>query len=145
MKLLTSGVKRMFWSFLVLLLPFSGWAEQVTIYRVKKFTGSALKPSIYVDGRKVARIQNGRYFTLNLPPAHHVFSSTAKGADLQLGTKPGEKYYIEMVILPGTWRGGGRLVPVSETDGKAAIQKLKPSDHQFVFAQEPGEPSPAPQ
>jgi hypothetical protein len=131
--------------FLLLFVPISGWTEEVTIYRVKKFFGSALKPSIYVDGRQVARIQNGRYFTLDLPPAHHhVFSSTAKGADLELDIKPGEKHYIEMVILPGTWRGGGRLVPVSESDGKAAIQKLKPLDHQFIFTQEPSQPPPAP-
>jgi hypothetical protein len=134
----------MFWALLIIFLPVSGWAEEVTIYRVKKFTGSALKPSIYADGRQVARLQNGCYFTINLLPGHHVFGSTAKGADLELDIKAGEKHYIEMVILPGTWRGGGRLVPVSEEDAKAAIKKLKPSDHEFVFAQEPGEPPSAP-
>jgi hypothetical protein len=86
-----------------------------------------------VYGREAARLQNGRYFTLNLPQGHHTFSSTAKGAELELDTKPGEQKYIEMIIVSGTWRGEGRLVPVGEEDAKAAIKKFKPSDHQFVF------------
>lgn len=144
MKTLIRAIQRLPLVFLLLFVPISGWTEEVTIYRVKKFTGSALKPSVYVDGRQVARLQNGRYFTMNLAPGHHVLSSTAKAADLEFDIKPGEKHYIEMIIVSGTWRGGGRFVPVSENDGKAAIQKLKPSDHQFVFTQEPGQPPPAP-
>jgi len=44
------------------LLPASGLAQNVTVYRPKKFVGSALKPSVYVDGKQVARLQNGRFF-----------------------------------------------------------------------------------
>ncbi len=145
MGLLRVMVRRLFLLCIFLVVPILGWGEQVTVYRVKKFFGSALKPSIYADGRQIARMQEGRYFTVTLAPGHHVFSSTAKGADLEIDIKPGERVYIEMVILSGTWRGGGRLVPVSENDGKAAIEKLKPSDHEFIFAQEPEQSTPAPQ
>jgi hypothetical protein len=39
------------------------------VYRQKRFTGSALAPSIYVDDKQIARVGNGRRFTMRLLPA----------------------------------------------------------------------------
>jgi hypothetical protein len=48
--------------------------------------------------------------------------------DLEVEVKAGETLYLEMVLLPGNWRGGGRLVPVSADDAKTALLKLQPLD-----------------
>jgi hypothetical protein len=101
----------------------------VIVYRVGKFTGSALKPSIYVDGNQLARLANGRYVSLRLAPGKHQFdSSMKKEPPVEVEVKPNETAYLEMVILTGTWRGGGRLIPVAPEDGKNALVKLKPMD-----------------
>jgi hypothetical protein len=55
-----------------------------------------------------------------------------KSSGLDLEVKPGEKVYLEMVILMGTWRGGGRLIPTPATDAVTNIQKLKPLDAKWV-------------
>ena len=101
----------------------------VVVFRPSKFIGSALKPSVYVDGNQAARLENGRYVSLQLSPGKHNFeSSMKKTGALEVDVKPKETVYLEMVILPGNWRGGGRLVPAAEDDAKMAILKLKPSD-----------------
>jgi hypothetical protein len=35
-----------------------------------------------------------------------------------------------MIIMAGNWRGGGRLIPVGEEEGNAAVLRLKPADGQ---------------
>lgn len=116
-----------------------GTAEQakslIVFYRPKRFTGSALTPSIYVDGKQVARLDNGRYFSLPVDPGQHEITSSMKHAPLELTPKPGETIYLEMVILMGTWRGGGRLIPAPADDAQSAIKKLKPLDQKWVTDQ----------
>lgn len=45
---------------LAFVIPAFAQDGTVIVYRPGKFTGSALKPSIYVDGNQVARLANGR-------------------------------------------------------------------------------------
>ncbi len=97
----------------------------LVIFREGHFTGSALKPSIYIDGREVTRIKNGSYFSMQIEPGKHNLSSSAKHeSPLLLEIKPGETNYVQMIVVTGTWRGAGRLVPVPPDDGKIAVSKL---------------------
>ena len=99
------------------------------VFREAHFNGSGLKPSIYVDGKEVARLKNGTFLTMKIDPGKHDLDSSSKHeAALQVEIKPGETSYVQMIIVNGTWRGAGRLVPVSAEDGKAATAKLKPLD-----------------
>lgn len=99
------------------------------IFRESHFAGSALKPSIYVDGQEAVRLKNGTYFTMPIKPGKHELASSAKHeAGLELDVKPGDTNYVQMIVVPGTWRGAGRLVPVPAEDGKTAVAKLKPLD-----------------
>jgi hypothetical protein len=41
-------------------------------------------------------------------------------------TKAGETSYVQMVVVTGNWRGGGRLMQVDSTDAQKVIAKLKP-------------------
>jgi hypothetical protein len=105
----------------------------VVVYRPGKYVGSALKPSVYVDGDQVARLGNGRYISLQLATGKHNFdSSMKKAAPLEVDVKSNETVYLEMVILTGNWRGGGRLIPVGQEEAKNALLKLKPLDEKQV-------------
>lgn len=106
-------------------VPMPTQSASLVIFREGHFTGSALKPSIYVDGKEVARIKNGTYFSTQIEPGKHNLTSSAKHeSPLLIEVKPGETSYIQMIVVTGTWRGAGRLVPVPLDDGKAAVAKL---------------------
>lgn len=108
----------------------------IVFYRPKRFFGSGLTPSIYVDRKQTARLDNGRFFSIYLEAGHHSFESSMKHAPLEIEIKPQETVYVEMVILAGNWRGGGRLIPAPAEDARATLKKLKPLDKQWVVDKE---------
>ena len=104
----------------------------VVVFRRSDFTGSALKPSIYVDGNQAARLENGRYLSLQVAPGKHSFGSSAKkDARLEVDVKPSETLYLEMIILTG-WNRGGRLIPAGQEDAMSALARLKAQDGKLI-------------
>lgn len=112
--------------------PDQGPDALVVFYRPKRFMGSGLTPSVYMDGNELARLDNGRFFSIRLTPGKHQVSSSMKHPPLDVEVKSGETVYLEMVILSGNWRGGGRFVPAPTDDALAAIGKLKSLDQNWV-------------
>jgi|SRR5579872_7014706 len=102
----------------------------VYIYRYKQFVGSALAPSVYCDGNQLARMENGRYFTVKLDPGKHTFTSNDKQSGIDMEVKTGEEYFIRVELAAGFAKGHGRLVLVSREQGSYELQsdKLKPLD-----------------
>lgn len=106
----------------------------LVIYRPKRFFGSALKPSVYVDGKEIGRLVNGRYFSIEVAAgSHKIESSMKKRPAVPVDAKPGSTNYVEMEILAGNWRGGGELVPAEESGAKDAMKSLKPLDAKWLF------------
>lgn len=102
----------------------------VYVYRYKQFTGSALAPSIFCDGKQLARMENGRYFTAKLEPGKHSFTSNDKQSGIDLDLKAGEEYFVRVEIATGFAKGHGRLVLVPREQGsyERKSDKLKPLD-----------------
>lgn len=126
-------------------VPSLGQDGTVVVYRPSKYVGSALKPSVYVDGSEVGRLKNGRYMSFRLAPGKHSFASSMKNEPaLEVEVKPNETVYLEMVLLPGTWRGGGRLVPVAQEDARIALLRLKLLDEKQADISEASQPPSAP-
>lgn len=99
----------------------------IVFFREAQFTGSALKPSIFVDGKEADRLVNGRWFSIHAEPGKHELQSSAKNQPATvIETKAGETAYVQMVVVTGNWRGGGRLLQVDSTDAQKVIAKLKP-------------------
>lgn len=104
-----------------------GKDSTIVFFREGHFTGSALKPSIYVDGKEADRLANGRWFSVHVEAGKHQLQSSAKNEPATLvETAAGETTYVQMVILTGTWRGGGRLLQVDPGEAQKVIAKLKP-------------------
>lgn len=104
-----------------------GKDSTIVFFREGHFTGSALKPSIDVDGKEVDRLANGRWFSVHAEPGKHQLQSSAKNEPATvIETVPGQTTYVQMVILTGTWRGGGRLLQVDPGEAQKVIAKLKP-------------------
>lgn len=107
----------------------------IVFFREGHYVGRALKPSVYVDGKQVARLENGRWFSIPIEPGKHEVSSSAKHeAATVIEVSPGETDYVQMVITTGTWRGGGRLMQVDSSEAQNKLGKLKPLDQKFLFA-----------
>jgi hypothetical protein len=102
----------------------------VYIYRYKQFTGSALAPSVFCDEVELAKMENGRYFTVRMDPGKHVFHSNDKQAGLEPDLKAGQQYFIRVEIATGFMKGHGRLILVAPEQGGYEMKssKLKPLD-----------------
>jgi len=96
------------------------------VYRQRRYTGSALAPSIYVDDRQIARVGNGRRVTIRLTPAAHTMRSDDKSSAISLDTKAGQDYYIRVDEETGFWKGHGRLTLVLPEQGAAEYKLQKP-------------------
>ncbi len=106
----------------------------LVFYRPKRFIGSGLTPSIYLNGEQLARLDNGRYFSIYVKPGKYkIESSMKKHAPVDLEVRSGEPIYLEMVLLAGNWRGGGRMIPAAAEEAQAEVRKLKPLDKQWIF------------
>jgi hypothetical protein len=98
-------------------------------FREHRVTGSALKPSIFVDDKEVNRLSNGHWFLLKVEPGKHRLQSSAKNEPATVvDVPPGETVYVQMVILTGDWRVGGRLLAVDSKEAQEQVAKLKPLD-----------------
>ena len=104
-----------------------GKDSTIVFFRESRFTGSALKPSIFVDGKEMDRLANGRWFSVHAEAGKHQLQSSAKNEPATvIETVAGGTTYVQMVILTGNWRGGGRLLQVDAGDAQKVIAKLKP-------------------
>ena len=105
----------------------------VYVYRYKQFVGSALAPSVFCDETELARMENGRYFTVTLDPGKHNFRSNDKQSGIELDAKAGQEYFVRVEIAAGMMKGHGRLILVAPEQGGYELKsKLKPLDSNKV-------------
>ena len=120
------------------LLSLCGHAQDVSttatvhFYRYKQFEGSALKPSIYCDGVELIRMQNGRFFDMQLPLGEHTCYANDKQAGAVVKFEAGKDYYFRVNLQTGMWKGHYRLEMMMPEQGKYDIAKLKPLDKDKV-------------
>ncbi len=126
--------------FVLALIPYCVQAQEpstpkqatsvVYVYRYKQFVGSALAPSVYCDEVQLARMDNGRYFAVNVYPGMHTFRSNDKQSGIQLDVKAGQEYFIRLEIAAGFMKGHGRLILTAAEQGRYELQsnQLKPLD-----------------
>ncbi len=115
-----------------------GSEAMVFVYRPSRMVGKALEPSVFADKVEVARMDNGRYFTLKLKPGKHVIQMTddKKGYAIDMG--PGQNYYFRVGIEMGMWKGHGKLTLEDAEKALPEIKKLnflgedKIKDHTMV-------------
>jgi hypothetical protein len=112
----------------------SGFAQNVktttiNFYRYKQFQGSALKPSVYCDGIELGRMQNGRFFTVQMPVGEHTCYANDKQAGVMIKFEGDKDYYFRVNLQVGMWKGHFRLDYVMPEQGKYDVAKLKPADN----------------
>jgi Protein of unknown function (DUF2846) len=106
------------------------------VYRQKRFTGSALSPSVYVDDKQIARVGNGRCFTMKLTPGSHTVRSDDKSSAITLDAKPGQDYFVRVEEATGFWKGHGKLTLVVPEQGSPEYKLQKPVEEDRKVAKE---------
>src|ERR1700756_5534631 len=54
-----------------------GKDSTIVFFREGHFNGAALKPSIFLDGKEMDRLTNGRWFSVHTEPGKHQLQSSA--------------------------------------------------------------------
>lgn len=96
------------------------------IYRQHRYGGSALAPTIALDGTQVARVGNGRRVTIKLVPGAHTIASDDKSSSIAIDARGGQDYYVRVDEETGFWKGHGRLTLVMAEQGSAEYKMEKP-------------------
>jgi Protein of unknown function (DUF2846) len=110
----------------------------VYVYRSKRYAGSALEPSVYVDDKEVARMDNGRCFAIKLTPGPHSIRSNDKASGVEMPFEAGQKYFVRVDLITGFWKGHGGITLVANGQAEYEIRKTKAlgadkvRDHEMV-------------
>lgn len=110
-----------------------GSVATVIIYRPKSFFGMALRPTVMLDGADLANITNGRYYKGHFPAGKYLFQMDDKKSGAELDLAPGQTYYFKVEIVPGFWKGGGKMTITAKEQGDYEISQLKPLDANEVI------------
>lgn len=101
-------------------------AATVYIYRPKAFVGFALRPTVTLDGQDLINVKNGTVWVGKFTPGIYKIQMDDKKSGAEVDMKPGLAYYFRVDIVPGFWKGGGRMTMMAKEQGSLEIQGLDP-------------------
>jgi|GEM_PF-3249097 len=113
----------------------------VHIYRYRLSVGQAAHPTVSCDAFPVARIQNGRVYTMKVSAGRHSFTTVDYPAGIDVDIESGKEYFVRVDYPPNASfavRATPVLVPPAQ--GREEIRKLRPLDGQFIEAATCGKP-----
>jgi len=104
------------------------------VYRARRYVGSALAPTVYVDDKPVARIGNGRRVTIKLSLATHSVRSDDKSSVISLDAKAGQDFFVRIDEQTGFLKGHGKLTLLMPEQGKPeySLQKAIEPDRKIA-------------
>ena len=108
----------------------------LAFYREKRFVGKALNTSVHVDGVEIAELDGGTYIIVPVSAGEHKLYADEEKDAFTLSSEGGKVYYLRMGLVPGLWKGNGKLEQVDEGTGanEFGTWKLEPAEE----VKEPG-------
>ncbi len=94
-------------------------------YREKKFAGSALHHTIYLDGIEIADLNNGTYFVIKTTPGEHKLHADEAKDEFTFTVEAGKTYYFKTEIQMGFWKGHGKILPLEAAFGAKEFESMK--------------------
>ena len=99
------------------------------IYRLRLDVGKAAHPTVSCDAFAIARIQNGRVYTMMISAGRHVFTVGEKTAAITIDVEPGKEYFLRVDYPPNaSFAVGATAVVIDPAQGLKEIKKLRPLD-----------------
>ena len=96
----------------------------MVVYRSREYMGAALRPTVVLNGKDLVNIGNGKVFVAALSPGHHTFEMDDKKSGTAVNLKPGEEVYLKIDIVPGFWKGGGKMTQIAPQQGNYEATRL---------------------
>jgi hypothetical protein len=113
----------------------------VHIYRPKLSVGTAAHPTVSCDMFAIAKIQNGRVYSLKVSAGRHSFTTTENQTGIMVDVESGKEYFVRIDFPPNaTFRRDASPVLVSPEQGRMETLKLRPLDGQYIEAATCGRP-----
>lgn len=106
------------------------------VYRARRYVGSALAPTVYVDDKEVVRVGNGRRATIKLSPGPHSIRSDDKSSAISIEAKAGQEFYVRVDEETGFWKGHGKLTLLLPEQGSAEYKLQKPVEADRAVAKD---------
>ena len=97
----------------------------VVFYREKNFKGGAIRFNVQHAEGVIGTLGNGTYLYKYLEPGQHTFWSQVISQDsITVTLEAGKVYYVKGETKLGIYAGRPSFTPVSESQAKAALEKL---------------------
>jgi hypothetical protein len=102
----------------------------LVFYREKRFVGKALNTSVHVDDVEIAELDGGTYLIVPVPAGEHKLYADEEKDGFTMPVEGGKVYYFRMGLVPGLWKGNGKLEKVDEPAGvnEFGTWKLEPAE-----------------
>ncbi len=97
----------------------------VVIYRESNFYGSALRPTVMLNGKEFVNMGNGRVFIGTFRPGHYAFEMDDKKSGTEMDLTPGKSVFMKVEVVSGFWKGGGRLTQMAPEQGAFEAKRLE--------------------
>ena len=108
------------------LTPPKDGEARVWFYRPSKFIGSAVQPTVYLNGVEVGKAQPGSFFYADRPEGTYEVKCTTEWADkTQLTVVRNNVHYVRLTMLPGVLVGHVLPKVVPEEQALKEIQKCR--------------------
>ncbi len=108
----------------------------IRVYRARRYAGSGLAPSIFVDGVEAVRVGSGRHCSLKVKPGSHEVRSDDKSSVITLDARAGREYYVRVDEETGFWKGHGKLTMMAPEQGVGEFRLQKPVEPDRRLAKE---------
>jgi hypothetical protein len=105
----------------------------VHIYRELLEIGKLTRPTVSCDNFPVARIENGRIYTMKMSVGRHALGTTDHPVGFFIDVEAGKEYFVRIDFPVNASLPSGAapvLVPVEE--GRMETMKLKPLDARYI-------------
>jgi hypothetical protein len=108
----------------------TGATGAVYVYRTHNvYFGIFLKPTVFCDGRGLARIANGKFIAFEVPSGRHVFAAAdPRQGSVAVDVQPGSRTFLKMEIKQGVVKGSGRLLVVETAVARGEMRELAALD-----------------
>ncbi|MFZ5787272.1 MAG: DUF2846 domain-containing protein [Acidobacteriota bacterium] len=97
----------------------------IVVYRQKRIVGLALNTSVYLDGTETAELDPGTYVRLKAAPGTHRMWADEEKDAVEVTIEAGKTLYFRMDLVPGLWKGHGKMAAMSESAGAAEFASFE--------------------
>lgn len=104
----------------------------IIVFRSGQFVSALVNYSIFIDGKKICKLSNGKYFKYPVSPGKHEIEAKKAGVDIMkketftsVITESGKNNYISCNIKSSVLRERIEMVEVVGNSGKQSIDNLK--------------------